>query len=57
MLRGDMDHVHTGPAQAVWVVSIFVITKILGKTWGAHHVNSPRPWVADLASAVLYVVD
>jgi len=52
-----MDHVHTGATQALWVVSIVVIMKVLGKTWGAHHVNSPRGWVADTASAVLFVVD
>lgn len=57
MLRLDMDHVHTGATQGVVVLSWFVIFKVLGKTWGAHHVSSPRGWVADLAAAVLYVVD
>lgn len=52
-----MDHVHTGGTQAIWVISVVFLTRVLVKTWAAHHVDSERSWVADLSKAALYIVD
>lgn len=52
-----MDHVHTGGTQAIWVISVVFLTRVLVKTWAAHHADSERSWVADLSKAALYIVD
>jgi hypothetical protein len=56
-ILGRMDHVHTGGTQALWVLSVVFLSRVLVKTWAAHHVDSERSWVADLSKAALYIVD